>query len=113
MFLPGATEELIITINFAVRKVAHLVEYGLMAVLIFSVFAVGMTRWRRVWSIYALIICGLIAAADEYRQMFSQVRTGAAEDLMLDLTGAALFLVFLKIVFKDRYDASGKNLKSV
>ncbi len=112
MFLPGATEELIITINFAVRKTAHIAEYGLMAVLIFSVFAVDMTRWRRVWSIYTLVICGLIAAADEYRQMFSQVRTGAAKDLMLDLTGAVLFLVLLKIVFRDRYDASGKNLKS-
>lgn len=112
-FLPNATEELIDAINFTIRKTAHVVEYGLMAMLIFSVFAVGMTRWRKIWSLYAIFFCFLIAVSDEYRQKHSQLRTGALEDLMIDLAGAIVFIAFLRIVFKDRYDASGKNLKSV
>lgn len=74
-----------------------------MAMLVFGVFAVGMTRWRRIWSLYAVAFCALIAVTDEYRQAHSQVRTGAFEDLVLDLTGAVLFLTLLKITFKDRY----------
>ena len=72
-----------------VRKIAHLAEYGALAVcMAFSVFAF---RGRVGWLYGPLFGVGiLVAALDEWLQSFSKGRSPAVSDALLDLGGVLL-----------------------
>jgi VanZ family protein len=74
-------------VNIAIRKLGHLVAYGILGMLAFRAA-------RR--NAYALGIVLLVAMADEYSQGLTRSRTGSPWDVLLDMTGAAiaLFIVF-------------------
>jgi VanZ family protein len=68
-------------VNVAVRKLGHLVAYGIL----------GALAWRadrRV--LVALGITLLVAATDEWQQSMTVSRTGTPWDVLLDLGGAWL-----------------------
>jgi VanZ family protein len=75
-----------------IRKTAHPSEYGILALL--SLYGVRHMAPRPTPHALALALlpAALVASADELRQSLSAVRTGAAFDVGLDLTGAALAL---------------------
>ncbi len=82
------------------RKLAHVVEYGFLGLLLFRAF------WRT-WEARALGAAAAtvatvftIASLDELRQSTSAVRTGNVFDVVLDTTGGVLAaLVGLLIVW--------------
>jgi VanZ family protein len=74
-------------VNFAVRKLAHFVEYAILAAL----------TWRadrRV--LVALGVALAVAVVDETQQAFTMFRTGSPFDVLLDCAGAATALAFLR-----------------
>ncbi|MEZ4218346.1 MAG: VanZ family protein [Myxococcota bacterium] len=77
---------------FAVRKLAHVVEYGVLALLVGRALAIT-TGARMRFVVAAALACVLaLAAADETRQTKTAHRTGAASDVVLDVAGGALAL---------------------
>jgi VanZ family protein len=76
------------------RKLAHIVEYGLFALLLYG--PPGQAG-RRYWRPRRAIVCILAAAAysltDEFHQLFVPGRHASIIDCGLDTTGAALAML--------------------
>jgi VanZ family protein len=89
---PGAPSETLRLLHFLIRKLAHLTEYAILALLWYRAFFRG-----RVWSptrsaALALVISVAYAILDEFHQSLTGVRTGSPGDVHLDASGAALAL---------------------
>src|SRR5438270_9832737 len=81
-------------IQFAIRKLGHLTEYAILAMLFWRALR-GSTRWHTKMSILLLIAgvgCALFAATDEFHQSFVPSRTASPVDVMIDICGALLGL---------------------
>ena len=81
----------------AVRKLAHVAEYALFALLVGRAIALAFASRMRFVTGLALAAVALLAVADELRQALSAMRTGSTFDVALDLLGgvAALGALFL------------------
>jgi VanZ family protein len=93
------TDEQDILLHFLTRKAAHLTEYAILACLLLRAFRAGAAvRWHWRWATCSLVLVTLYAGLDEYHQTYTQYRTGAVADSVLDMAGGliALALVWLK-----------------
>lgn len=84
---PGVTAAQLAAIHFFVRKGAHVVEYGVLALLALQAWYRSL---RGAWAPAAAIALALtlaVAVADESRQSKLSSRTGAATDVGLDGAG--------------------------
>ena len=84
-----------------VRKGAHMTEYAILAILIYTWLGRWqMSRFRT--SCVAVILASLYACSDEIHQLFVAGRAGRASDVLIDSAGAvvglALFLFITKCV---------------
>jgi VanZ family protein len=75
------------SVNIAIRKLGHLVAYGILGALAFRAD-------RRI--LVAVAIALLIASIDEWQQSMTLQRTGTPWDVMLDLCGAWLGIVTIR-----------------
>ncbi len=83
-------------IHFAVRKVAHFTEYGLLALMLFRAFRAGNPlRWRWSWAISAWLVIVAYALLDEYHQSFVPSRTASINDSLIDIVGGTVALLVL------------------
>lgn len=88
--VPDISPQTIMFVQLVVRKAAHVMEYAILAVLLFRALLAGRFA-RSGWLAFASIIgAAVCAAADEYHQSFVRSRTGSPLDVMIDLTGALL-----------------------
>lgn len=69
------------TVHFYVRKLAHLTEYAILALLV--------TRADRRWFV-PLLVALLVATIDETHQAFVATRTGTPVDVAIDFVGAGI-----------------------
>jgi VanZ family protein len=77
-------------IEFGIRKLGHLTEYAILAMLLWRALRSG-TRWQMKMSILFLIAwvaCAIFAASDEFHQSFVPSRTASLNDVMIDICGA-------------------------
>ena len=80
------------TIHVAIRKLGHVTEYAVLAVLLWRAFRLG-TWWRLNLSMLFLIVsvaCCLFAISDEWHQSFTPSRTPSARDVLIDIIGALI-----------------------
>lgn len=94
--LPGASPRTVYAIHVAVRKLGHLTEYGLLALLAFRSARAGRAeplRARWAWTAFAVASC--YALVDEYHQTFVRSRTGDFHDVLVDMAGAGAALAAL------------------
>ena len=90
--LPGAAPETLFLAHYLTRKLAHLTEYAILALLWYRAFLRGR-QWaptRSAW--WALIISAAYAALDETHQAWTGVRGGSVLDVLLDSSGSVLAL---------------------
>ncbi len=91
---------------FWVRKLAHVVEYGVLAVLVViamlrsseaRALRAELLRSSRCWPALAIAMLWVLGVAgfDEYRQSLSDHRTGTSRDVALDAFGGGLALALL------------------
>jgi VanZ family protein len=90
LHLPFSMDQLT-EINHILRKCGHFLGYGILGVL----FARAWTMTLRAGLLARALVLGLfctlcVASADEFHQIFLPGRTGAAHDVALDMTGAAV-----------------------
>ena len=80
--------------HFLFFKTLHLLEYALLAILIFYAFPKNKTT---------VIIAYLYALSDEIHQTFVLGRSGRFKDTLIDLLGIFIGLIILKKLRKIKY----------
>jgi len=88
--------------HLAVRKGAHLFEYGLLAVLVLRAGRLAPALPLRSASGLAIAVVFALASSDELRQAGIASRTGSAWDVAIDCTGAVAALTTLAIARRTR-----------
>lgn len=78
-------------IEIPVRKLAHMTEYGILAILFFLAFA-AFGRKRFCYPFAVLCSFGY-AMSDEYHQTFVEGRSGQFSDALIDTAGAAIAML--------------------
>lgn len=90
---PNLTADAIASVQFAVRKAAHVTEYAILAALTLGALhgETGAVPFGH--AVLALLAASAYAALDEYHQSFIASRTGSPIDLAIDASGALLGVV--------------------
>ena len=80
-----------------IRKMAHVIEFGILVVLCFNVL-----KDYKVKHIYYLsfLISFLYACFDEWHQLFIDGRSGEVLDVIIDTSGIVIFLIILYYLTK-------------
>jgi len=96
---PGLEDEIRAALHFAVRKGAHVVEYGILALLTLHALRAGAEgggeareRIPLRAAALALAFVAAVAVADETHQARTPGRSGAPADVALDVAGGGLAL---------------------
>ena len=88
--LPDLGDEPFFYINYMVRKGGHILAYGILAALNYRALKGLTPGWRLRWSVVAVLLAGVLACIDEFRQSGAVSRTGTVADVGFDLCGAIL-----------------------
>ena len=86
-------------IDYPVRKLAHMTEYGILCLLACA-FVHGYSGNWKVCGISAVAVAALYAATDEIHQLFIPGRSGQFKDVCIDTAGTAIGLLLLAILLK-------------
>ena len=93
----SAKEAFVLSVDHAVRKTAHFLEYMILGILLSGVFAeyrMRPLRWmKRVW-----ISGTLYAVTDELHQIFTPGRSCQLSDVILDSCGVAVGILLALLV---------------
>ncbi len=97
---PSITETNLDHVVLAVRKCAHLAEYMVLAFLFWRAVCQPVQADPRPWNpklaMAAVVFVAIYAATDEYHQRFVPSRGPSVHDVLIDTTGAAIGMVFLR-----------------
>ena len=96
-FAPDISAAAIASIQFFVRKCAHVTEYAILAALLYRALRPNRERV----AVVAFLIAGVCAALDEFHQSFVASRTGSPWDVTIDCIGAVIGLS-LCLIFRWR-----------
>lgn len=80
-------------VEFLIRKAAHVFIFGLLAIAVYSILP--KIRYR---SVVALLITLTLAIGDEFHQSLTGGRTATSNDVLLDMAGAVIFLLALRLI---------------
>jgi VanZ family protein len=84
------------TLNYFIRKTAHLTEYGILGALTLRALRGDRKSWNPRWAIGAIVFATLIASIDEFHQSFVPSRTGTWHDVVLDAAGATIAQILIR-----------------
>ena len=112
---PHASSATLATIHFLVRKVGHLTEYAVLALLAARAFQTSSRELlRNRWFWVSLLFVVAYSLSDEFHQSFVPSRTASIYDCMIDSVGGLVALVLLAIRNRRVRTGSGsdRTLKS-
>ena len=93
-FFPTISPFTVLRVQFFMRKLAHVSEYAILAVLLYRAFVHTALKGRRALSAgLVLLLCAAYAATDEFHQSFVPSRTASLRDVMIDICGAMLAVI--------------------
>ncbi|MGR3275844.1 VanZ family protein [Acaryochloris marina NIES-2412] len=95
--LNGLSLEQLHTLNFIVRKGAHLTEYAILTTLCFTM---GTLEFQQPWKSvlpFAVLGSAIFAVTDEIHQSFVPNRGASPVDVLIDITGALLAVGLISI----------------
>ncbi len=106
-------EDTVSFIHFMLRKLAHLVLYGTLGLLILYGFN-GTGKIKPTYWILTGFLVFAIACADEINQFNNPARTGCKEDIILDFTGFLIFSLLAMFIYyiKTRYQNRGQRIEN-
>ena len=106
---PEITDGQLLAAHVTVRKLAHLTEYAVLALLASRAFLSSSSGFlRRRWLAASLALAVCLALLDELNQWFTPTRGGSLWDSLLDMTGASLALAAVALLrLRRRRRASG------
>lgn len=84
-------------LEFLVRKLAHVAEYGVLGILL------GCTiffhkHWNFKWQLKTVALCCFYACSDELHQLFVPGRAGQIRDIVIDTIGACCAVLVLTLL---------------
>ena len=97
---PTISAASIARVQFFVRKTGHVIEYAILAGLLWRALRLG-TGWQAKMSILFLaagFVSAFFAATDEFHQSFVPSRTSSPTDVMIDIAGALISLTICVVV---------------
>jgi len=77
--------------DFVVKKTAHVIEYGVLATLIYRALVNSNVSNKKAM-LYSVILAFLYGATDEFHQSFTPGRGPKFTDVLIDTFGASLFI---------------------
>lgn len=83
-------------IEYPIRKIAHMTEYAILALLVYGMLDAWRTGENAGGYRVALGVVFLYACSDELHQLFVPGRAGRLSDVIIDTTGALLALFVLR-----------------
>ena len=91
---PQISLSTIAAIHFALRKLGHLIEYAVLAALLWRALRSARNLRAKMSTLFVgvWVACAIIAAADEFHQSFIASRTASLNDVLTDSLGAAIGL---------------------
>lgn len=89
----------IAAVHLAIRKLGHLTEYGILAVLLWRALR-GTLLSRTTWILAgcAFVVAALFAVSDEFHQSFVPTRTASPHDVLIDCIGAFAALMMCVVL---------------
>jgi VanZ family protein len=75
-------------LDLILKKAAHMIEYGILAFLLWRALSRGRGALSRLALVTAFVVSVLYAASDEYHQTFVPGRNGTPVDVGIDAVGA-------------------------
>lgn len=82
--------------DFILRKVAHVVEYSILTLLLYRAFKGSCTMGILYSFVYPASISFLYAVSDEFHQSFVPGRSAAVRDVLIDSIGIVGFYIMHK-----------------
>lgn len=80
--------------DFAAKKLAHIIEYGIFAVITYRALINSGVKVPLAYYI-AIIIPFIYGASDELHQSFTPTRTPTVRDVLIDTVGASVAIWFM------------------
>jgi MYXO-CTERM domain-containing protein len=97
--VPDISQARLDATHFVVRKIAHFVEYALLALLAARAFRGSSKSFlSRRWLVAALAFVVAVALVDEFNQSFNPARTGTIKDSLLDSVGGFTALAVVALL---------------
>ena len=97
-------------LHLAIRKLAHLSEYGVLTFLFFRAWRGPAAGWSMLWARRAFACCLAVAAIDEFHQSFVPSRTSKVQDVLIDVCGGMLALLITHWLTSRKRSASAAGL---
>jgi VanZ family protein len=107
LLLPGAAPETIAAAHAVLRKLAHVTEYAVLALLVCRALT-QPGRSTTAITLRALLFCAVYASLDELHQSFVPSRGASPLDVALDTFGAALGLA-ARLATRSRISAGRRS----
>jgi VanZ family protein len=79
--------------DFVAKKFAHVIVYGILAILIYRALVAGGTAKKRA-IIWAVLLATLYGVSDEFHQHYTQGRESKIRDVGFDGLGAVFAIFF-------------------
>src|SRR6266480_7859609 len=87
-------------VHFFVRKLGHISEYAILAILLWRALRSGMNLRIKMSLLFVAVwlACGIFAAGDEFHQSFVPSRTVVSSDVLVDICSAKIGLAICLMV---------------
>jgi len=89
-FFPSATHRTLHLMHFGIRKLAHVIEFGVFSITVFRGVRGPRSGWKLNWAVWTLLIAVAYAGLDEWHQSFVPLREPRVRDVFIDSFGALL-----------------------
>ncbi|HWR37748.1 MAG TPA: VanZ family protein [Clostridia bacterium] len=119
------SEERFLLIHAVLRKLGHFIGYALLCLVSFRALR-GTARaersllaydwewfWSKRWASLAFASTVIVAASDEFHQVFLPSRTGTFHDVVIDCAGGAMALLVTYAVSRAQHARSARSLMKV
>ncbi len=99
-WFPAITPQIIEHMNAIARKLAHLTEYAILAVLLYRALHQGYQRKMTQAFRFTVAFSIMFATLDEFHQSFAANRTPSVWDVMIDAAGATIGIGVLFLIHR-------------
>lgn len=91
-------ESMIESVQFPIRKAAHMTEYAVLAVLVMIALIVDGIKGIKL-PVISAVIATAFAATDEFHQVFVPGRYGCVRDVFIDAAGSVIGLMIAYAIY--------------
>ena len=101
-----------LSFDFTIKKLAHILEYGILAIAFYLALAPKPGLWSLPAARLTWLLCLLFALSDETHQHFIPSRTAHPRDVLIDAVGSLLGLLILRHLLLRREPQNKKAASS-